>query len=154
MHKQFNSPLGLYSNENVQEVLAQQTGIIPWVQPQHKYFVPLAFVDFHLKFSAQPGRKLDMKNSETLRALMEENEKNNKSAAQRDVRGLKEVRPAAPVKTVASNPYFKVSHHHIVYMSFVECSTWYCVDSRERHTMNNVCVGNVYHKRFDLSIDF
>lgn len=29
VHKQFNSPLGLYSNENVQEVLAQQTGIIP-----------------------------------------------------------------------------------------------------------------------------
>ena len=54
-----------------------------------------------------------MKNSETLRALMEENEKNNKSGAQRDVRGLKEVRPAAPVKTVASNPHFKVSHHHI-----------------------------------------
>jgi hypothetical protein len=45
---------------------------------------------------------------------MEENEKNNKSGAQRDVRGLKEVRPAAPVKTVASNPHFKVSHH-IVY---------------------------------------
>lgn len=41
---------------------------------------------------------------------MEENEKNNKSGAQRDVRGLKEVRPAAPVKTVASNPHFKVSH--------------------------------------------
>ncbi|XP_046440652.1 LIM domain-binding protein 3-like isoform X2 [Daphnia pulex] len=87
VHKQFNSPLGLYSNENVQEVLAQQTGIIP----------------------AQPGRKLDMKNSETLRALMEENEKNNKAAAQRDSRGLKEVRPAAPVKTVASNPHFKVN---------------------------------------------
>ncbi|XP_046645110.1 uncharacterized protein LOC124335680 isoform X2 [Daphnia pulicaria] len=87
VHKQFNSPLGLYSNENVQEVLAQQTGIIP----------------------AQPGRKLDMKNSETLRALMEENEKNNKAAAQRDSRGLKEVRPAAPVKTVASNPHFKIN---------------------------------------------
>ena len=52
-----------------------------------------------------------MKNSETLRALMEENEKNNKASAQRDSRGLKEVRPAAPVKTVASNPHFKVSHH-------------------------------------------
>ncbi|KZS04702.1 PDZ and LIM domain protein 3 [Daphnia magna] len=87
VHKQFNSPLGLYSNENVQEVLAQQTGIIP----------------------ANPARKLDMKNSETLRALMEENEKNNKTSAARDSRGLKEVRPAAPVKTVASNPHFKVN---------------------------------------------
>ncbi|XP_057374228.1 uncharacterized protein LOC130695115 isoform X2 [Daphnia carinata] len=87
VHKQFNSPLGLYSNENVQEVLAQQTGIIP----------------------PNPARKLDMKNSETLRALMEENEKNNKASAVRDSRGLKEVRPAAPVKTVASNPHFKVN---------------------------------------------
>lgn len=50
-----------------------------------------------------------MKNSETLRALMEENEKNNKTSAARDSRGLKEVRPAAPVKTVASNPHFKVT---------------------------------------------
>lgn len=75
-----------------------------------------------------------MKNSETLRALMEENEKNNKSAAQRDVRGLKEVRPAAPVKTVASNPHFKVSHHHTVYMSF--CGMLYlilCRFPREAH---------------------
>lgn len=48
---------------------------------------------------------MDLKNSETLRALMEENEKNN---MQRDARGLKEVRPAAPIKTVASNPHFKV----------------------------------------------
>lgn len=63
--------------------------------------------------SANPARKLDMKNSETLRALMEENEKNNKTGA-RDNRGLKESRPAAPIKMVASNPHFKVIKHKIV----------------------------------------
>ncbi len=61
-------------------------------------------------FSPVPGRYLDMKNSETLRALMEENETNNKKSAQRDARGLKEARPAAPVKMVASNPHFKVCY--------------------------------------------
>lgn len=41
---------------------------------------------------------------------MEENENNNKKSSQqqRDARGLKEARPAAPIKTVASNPHFKV----------------------------------------------
>lgn len=29
VHRQFNSPLGLYSNESVQEVVAQQSGLIP-----------------------------------------------------------------------------------------------------------------------------
>ena len=57
-----------------------------------------------------------MKHSETLRALMEENETNNKKSAQRDARGLKEARPAAPVKMVASNPHFKVSYTSHYYL--------------------------------------
>jgi len=80
VHKQFNSPLGLYSKENVEEVMALQSGLIP---PNPK---------------AQPA--LDLKNSETLKALMEEDVS--------DGRGLKEYRPA-PVKVVAVNAPFKVN---------------------------------------------
>jgi len=51
--KQFNSPLGLYSNENIQEALALQTGAV----------APPA---------AGAPRMLDLKSSDTYRALMEE----------------------------------------------------------------------------------
>lgn len=86
VHKQFNSPLGLYSKENVEEVLALQSGLIP----------------------PNPTRQtLDLKYSETLRALRET--ETNQQQQNRDARGLKEVRPAAPMKVVASNPHFKVN---------------------------------------------
>lgn len=80
VHKQFNSPIGLYSNANVEEAVALHSGLIP---PNPK---------------SQPA--LDLKNSETLKALMEEDVKDN--------RGLKEYRPV-PVKVVPCNAPFKVN---------------------------------------------
>lgn len=80
VHKQFNSPLGLYSKENVEEVMALQSGLIP---PNPK---------------AQPA--LDLKNSETLKALLEDDVS--------DARGMKEYRPT-PVKVLPVNPPFKVN---------------------------------------------
>lgn len=87
VHRQFNSPLGLYSNESVQEVVAQQSGLIP----------------------PNPARYLDLKNSETLRVLMEEDDGQSQKAVRRDSRGLREARPAAPGKAVPCNPQFKVN---------------------------------------------
>jgi len=80
VHKQFNSPLALYSEENVKEVMALQSGLIP---PNPK---------------AQPG--LDLKNSETLKALLEEDVA--------DKGPIKEYQPA-PVKVLPVNPPFKVN---------------------------------------------
>merc|ERR1711946_39702 len=80
VHKQFNSPLALYSEENVKEVMALQSGLIP---PNPK---------------AQPG--LDLKNSETLKALLEEDVA--------DKGPIKEYQPA-PVKVLPVNPPFKVT---------------------------------------------
>jgi len=80
VHKQFNSPIGLYSKENVEQVLALQSGLIP---PNPK---------------AQPP--LDLANSETLKALMEEDVQKHS--------GMKEYRPA-PVKVSPVNPAFKVN---------------------------------------------
>ena len=51
---------------------------------------------------------MDLKYSETLRALQEENQ--NQPT---DNRGLKQVRPGQ-VKTVASNPHFKVLYTFVV----------------------------------------
>jgi hypothetical protein len=78
VHKQFNSPLGLYSKENVEEVMHLQSGLIP----------------------PNPPRALDLKNSETFRALMEEDKGPNAR--------IKEYRPV-PVKVLPSNPPFKVN---------------------------------------------
>lgn len=69
----------------------------------------------------QQARHLDLKYSETLRVLREENENNSRKQQQQphqqqqpvDARGLKSVHhsPSAPMKTVASNPHFKVSSY-------------------------------------------
>lgn len=60
---------------------------------------------------AQQPRLLDLKYSETLRALQEENSQKpqQQQQQQEDARGLKQVRPpSAAGKTVACNPHFKV----------------------------------------------
>jgi hypothetical protein len=61
-----------------------------------------------------------LKYSETLRALREtETNQHQQQHNNRDARGLKEVRPAAPVKVVASNPHFKVGGTFTIFIIII-----------------------------------
>jgi len=78
--KQFNSPLGLYSNESIQEAMALQTGAVP---------LPKA------------AKMLDLKASETYRALLDEEFRPATA---------KEFKPPTPAaKVAAPGPHYKVA---------------------------------------------